>query len=154
MFRKYLFLMLLAAFGLTMGQAVIAQEEKEEPGFFEKLKKRVDIDPRTGFFGYHEWKYKPPETTAGHLYRAGCPQNIAPWARCQDDRFYHGYYVGGGAAFGGDRRCYHEGTWGWDYGLPWQRIKLGWFHGRRYQAGEGQYDPDSKNDPTGDLTDF
>ncbi len=37
-----------------------------------------------------------------------------------------------------------EGTWGWDYHgycLP-SRVILGWWHGRKYQGGEGAYSTD------------
>lgn len=116
---------------------------------------KFDLNPRTGFFGYHLWETSkeplPPEEQLG---RAGCPHLVAPWARCPDDRHYTGYYVGGGAAYGGENRCYQcEGTWGYDYKLPWSRVNLQWFHGRRRQGGEGQYNPDHKNNPLTDLKD-
>lgn len=129
-----------------------APAQEEAPSFGEKLKQKFDLDPRTGFFGYHRWKYQPSQTQDEHLQRTGCPNSIAPWTRCPDDRRYVGYYVGGGAAFGGEPRYCDEGTWGWDYALPWTRVKLGWFHGRRHQGGEGQYNPDRNNNPADDFT--
>lgn len=115
----------------------------------------LDLNPRTGFFGYHRWETsKEPLPPDERLARAGCPHVVAPWARCPDDRHYVGYYVGGGATFGGEPRCYQcEGTWGRDYKLPWSRLNLQWFHGRRHQGGEGQYNPDHKNNPLTDLSD-
>jgi hypothetical protein len=143
---------------LVVGSApsVFAQEQSppsKVKQFFTKLKKRIDLDPQTSFFGIHDWKYKETEkTTAEHLARTGCPQQTAPWAVCQDESKYSGYYVGGGAAFGGEPRVYNrEGTWGWDYSPWWSTIRLNWFHGRRFQAGEGQYNPDTNSDPLDDF---
>lgn len=81
------------------------------------------------------------------MRRAGWPKSIARWAKCQQDDKYCGYYVGGGATFFGDARCPHEGTWGWDYMPRFTRVRLKWFHGRKYQSGEGQYETDRKNVP-------
>ena len=132
-----------------------AQEPEPKQGLFTKLKERLDINPRTSFFGQHKWKYKEAPTNWAQLQRAGNPQCIAPWASCEDDRHYAGYYIGGGATFGGDARvCRREGTWGWDYAPWWSKVKLGWFHGRKYQAGEGQYQPDLErvSSPLNDFT--
>jgi hypothetical protein len=76
--------------------------------------------------------------------RAGNPQNIAPWARPSNGPHYDGYYVGGGAAWGGQPRYVLEGTWGWDYfgHLFDKHIALGWWHGQRYQGGAGKYETD------------
>ena len=134
---------------------MVAEEAEPEPGFFAKMKERLDLNPRTSFFGQHKWKYQEPQTNWEQLQRAGNPQCYAPWASCEDDRHYAGYYVGGGATFGGDARvCRREGTWGWDYAPWWSKVKLGWFHGRRYQAGEGQYQPDLErvSNPLNDFT--
>jgi hypothetical protein len=117
---------------------------------------KLDLDPRTSLFGYHKWK---PTVTAddAQLQRAGCPHLSSFLARCQDDRNYTGYYIGGGAAysgrgkFGGDRPTASDGTWGWDYAPWYSRVKMRWFHGRRYQGGEGQYNPDTKSDPLEDF---
>ena len=133
-----------------------AQEEEKKRSVLSKLLRpkmgRLDLDPRTGFFDYSKYPHKTVPAGPCQLQRAGNPHCFMPWARCQDDRRYVGYYVGGGAAFGGDRRCPHEGTWGWDYQFrPWVKVNLGWFHGRRYQGGEGQYNPDTKNDPGYDF---
>jgi len=73
--------------------------------------------------------------------RAGYPERIAWYAWPSNTRAYDGYYVGGGAAIGGSRRCANEGTWGWDYSgwlLP-HRVLLYWTHGRLYQGGTGAY---------------
>ena len=81
------------------------------------------------------------------MRRAGFPQSVAFWAKCQRQKNYHGYYVGGGATFFGEERTPHEGTWGWDYAPRFSRIRLKWFHGRKYQSGEGQYETDRRNFP-------
>jgi hypothetical protein len=88
------------------------------------------------------------------LRRAGNPQCVAPWARFTYGPKYCGYYVGGGAAlYGcpdhlhGEPRYPHEGTWGMDYAPWYSRVRLQWFHGTRYQGGEGQYEPEEKNNP-------
>jgi hypothetical protein len=72
--------------------------------------------------------------------RAGCPLEVACYARPSDTPQYIGYYVGGGSALGGTHRCCDEGTWGWDYHgwfLP-HRVILYWNHWR-YQGGTGAY---------------
>ena len=80
--------------------------------------------------------------------RAGNPHCVAPWARTTYGPDYSGYYVGGGnPRLGGDERCPCEGTWGVDYSPWWSRVRLNWWHGRRYQGGEGQYEPDERNRP-------
>lgn len=95
----------------------------------------------------HFWRKPCPPTHSERLARAGDPFCLSKWARCTDDKYDRGYYVGGGAAKGGDIRYWHEGTWGWDYDGPGTHVQLGWFHGRRYQSGEGSYEPDEKNRP-------
>ena len=35
-----------------------AEEPEPKQGIFTKLKERLDINPRTSFFGQHKWKYK------------------------------------------------------------------------------------------------
>ena len=149
-------LLLLSLLILSAASSAVAQEAAPPPSklkqFFTKLKQRVDIDPRTSFFGVEERKYEDEKTTAEHLVRTGCPHTTAPWAVCQDESKYGGYYIGGGAATGGDPRVYNrEGTWGWDYTPWWSKVRLNWFHGRRFQAGEGQYNPDVNNDPLDDF---
>ena len=72
--------------------------------------------------------------------QAGCPLQVACYARPSDTPQYIGYYVGGGSAVGGTHRCCEEGTWGWDYHgcfLP-HRVLLYWSH-CRYQGGTGAY---------------
>ncbi len=72
--------------------------------------------------------------------RAGCPLQVACYARPSDTPQYIGYYVGGGSALGGTHRDCDEGTWGWDYHgcfLP-HRVILYWNHWR-YQGGTGAY---------------
>lgn len=81
------------------------------------------------------------------MERAGYPLCVAPWAQCSREKNAAGYYVGGGAARKGEGRYCHEGTWGLDYIPKFTNVRLGWFHGRRYQGGEGQYEPDQKNNP-------
>ena len=96
-----------------------------------------------------------PLTAWERQCRAGCPKEQAWWARpgveCRD----HGYYAGGGSPYyrrADVRRC-DEGTFGWDYRLRFTRVKLLWTHGRCRQAGDGQYEPDQKNNPLDDTLD-
>ncbi len=112
-----------------------------EGGIFEKI-----LDVRC-----YPW-YNPGQ----HDFdRAGHPDCIHKFARCSYNRRYAGYQVGGGAAlYGpyptalrGEQRYMHEGTFGVDYDPPWSRVRLQWFHGRRYQDGQGQYEPDDHNNP-------
>ena len=73
------------------------------------------------------------------------PEQIARWARPSSSRFYRGYYIGGGAVFGGDARdVRREGTWGWDFAPSYSRVKLRWWHGRRLQGGGGEYRSDGR----------
>ena len=76
-------------------------------------------------------------------------QRISPLARPSNSPRQCGYYVGGGAAKGGQPRSLHEGTWGWDYaGLVFPKwIQLDWWHGRRYQGGGGTYKTDGPHLP-------
>lgn len=92
----------------------------------------------------HFWKRSCPPTHSERLNRAGDPFCISKWAKCPGP-YNYGYYVGGGARKGGDVRCWHEGTWGLDYNHPGTVTHLGWWHGRRFQSGDGQYEPDEKN---------
>jgi len=141
--------------GLALLGSAISAVAQDEPQTGWSLKDRINLDPRNSVFGYHTWKpNKEPLPSHERLSRAGCPQSYLPWAKCPNDRHDTGYYVGGGAAIGGEERCAQcEGTWGWDYKLPWQRVRLNWFHGARQQGGEGQYNPDRKNNPLLDLND-
>ncbi|WP_145260192.1 hypothetical protein [Planctomycetes bacterium Pan216] len=76
--------------------------------------------------------------------RAGCPQNVACYAKIPYRYGYRGGWVGGGAPRFCRRRpaspC--EGTWGQDYnGICRKRsIFLGWFCKPHYQAGLGSYE--------------
>ena len=87
--------------------------------------------------------FEPFRNLARH-HCAGWPQHVAPWARPSFGGYESGCYVGGGAPFHGDARCWDEGTWGWDYHgrLFDKRIWLGWHHGRRAQGGVGAYRTD------------
>lgn len=106
---------------------------------------RAEVKPR----------HVPPLTPYEDLKRAGKPYRVAPWAHCTYDQNYSAYYVGGGAAlshdepthFRGERRYPDEGTFGVDYDPWYSRVRLQWFHGRRSQGGEGQYEPDRHNFP-------
>jgi hypothetical protein len=68
-------------------------------------------------------------------------------ARVSEDRYDAAYYVGGSVPVRGEGRYLDEGTFGWDYVPPWSRVNLLWTHGRRYQDGGGQYEPNAKNNP-------
>ena len=141
-------------FGLfVMGMLTNLAQADDESGSW-RPRGRFDLDPRTGIFGYHNWAVpKEPLPPAERLARAGSPQSHLPWASCQNESRRTGYYVGGGAPFFGEPRNHQqEGTWGWDYKLPLQRVNLGWWHGRRTQGGEGQYNADSKNNPVPGLS--
>jgi hypothetical protein len=74
---------------------------------------------------------------------AGRPACIHSRAFPSDTGRYCGYYVGGGAAWHGEGRYEHEGTWGWDYHgfcFP-KRVALGWWHGLP-QSRTGAYQTD------------
>lgn len=106
-----------------------------------------------------EWLIPRPPTysRSERFMRSGYPNRVSRWARVFPNHRYSGYYVGGGAAwrsrFGqasllkGEPRRRSEGTFGLDYTPPWSRVRLKWFHGRRYQDGEGQYEQDKTNRP-------
>ena len=86
------------------------------------------------------------------LARAGCPHQVANYARVGYGPKYVAYYVGGGApARKGEPRCVDEGTFGIDYKpiVPGFRrtTSLGWWHGRRLQGGPGQYEPNAHVSP-------
>ncbi len=88
-----------------------------------------------------------PLTLQERFERAGNPLCLSPLADWSNKVQDWGYYVGGGnplkcggRCLAGERRftsC--EGTWGWDYVPCWSHVRLRWWHGRRYQDGEGQY---------------
>jgi hypothetical protein len=87
------------------------------------------------------------KTPAQQFSRAGHPECIAPWARPSRECLDQGYYVGGGAAVLGDSRGPQEGTWGWDYAERYTKVRLDWWHGRRYQGGTGQFQPNRLKHP-------
>jgi hypothetical protein len=86
------------------------------------------------------------------LARAGHPERVAWYAKPSETPRFCSYPVGGGCAFKckGEPRYPGEGTWGWDYCgskcLP-IRVALKWWHGRRYQGGEGDYRTDGPEVP-------
>lgn len=139
----------LAGF-LTCLPLAQAQECEEEKGWECKTPHRIfgnkaEIDERE----------VPPMTMYERHARAGHPLCISPIADWSNTAPYWGYYVGGGNPwkFGpkwlaGERRhtqC--EGTWGWDYVPFWSNVRLRWWHGRKYQDGEGQYQANGKVEP-------
>lgn len=90
------------------------------------------------------------------LARAGHPLSISKRAATTYNQKYEGYYVGGGvppARFKnrsrGEPRYRDEGTWGMDYSPFFTRVAANWSHGRLFQGGIGQYEPDHKNRPFG-----
>lgn len=90
--------------------------------------------------------------TEDGLARAGCPHQVASYARVGYGPKYVAYYVGGGAPPSkGECRYTHEGTFGVDYQpiVPGFRrtTALGWWHGRRLQGGPGQYEPNTSVTP-------
>lgn len=88
-----------------------------------------------------------PRAFSGDFHRAGNPQCVSRWAQPTREKYQGGYYVGGSRAVGGQGRYVNEGTWGSDYAPWYTRVSLGWTHGRRYQDGGGQYEPDRHNNP-------
>jgi hypothetical protein len=105
-----------------------------------------------------EWTWCPcryracePQTPEERMARAGYPYCISCLARPSEEPADCGYYVGGGAHHGGDERTPYEGTWGWDYSPWFTRVRLAWYHGRRFQGGEGQYHPNRCNNPIRDC---
>ena len=88
-----------------------------------------------------------PRAIYGHFDRAGNPQCVSRWAQPSWERKSVSYFVGGSQAFGGEERYIHQGTWGNDYAPWYTRVSLKWSHGRSYQDGGGQYEPDRRNNP-------
>jgi hypothetical protein len=96
------------------------------------------------------------------MERAGNPLCISPLARCFPGPKYKGYSVGGGAAWygspataiRGEGRFVNEGTFGVDYAPWYSRVQMRWFHGRKQQGGEGQYEPDGYNNPLDEHLSF
>ncbi|MCY2946062.1 MAG: hypothetical protein NT142_16320 [Planctomycetota bacterium] len=83
--------------------------------------------------------------------RVGHPDQIQNHALSQGDEDNVGLLIGGGAPkfFSPSIRKIEEpkddeGTWGWDYAGRWfpSRVSLGWWHGRKFQSGEGAYKVD------------
>ncbi len=86
--------------------------------------------------------------------RAGNPLSLSRLAALTYNDKYQGYFMGGGVPSGlsknrGESRNYDEGTWGVDYAPWYSRVASNWSHGRLYQGGTGQYQPDHKNHPFG-----
>lgn len=78
-------------------------------------------------------------------WRAGCPDDVAWYARFSNGCDYGGYYIGGGGLVFGEPRCGKDGTWGWDYfGKKFRRrVDLEWLHGiRTLKDREGSYETD------------
>ena len=93
-------------------------------------------------FGQEQTDGGRPRQTSS---RGGLNLKVAPWARPSIRGRHDGYYIGGGAAIGGEPRdVRREGTWGWDYAPRWTLVKLKWWHGRRFQDGGGEYRSDGK----------
>lgn len=91
---------------------------------------------------------------AARHVRAGCPLATSKRATTTYDSNYQGYYVGGGVPNGrrhmrGEPRYLDEGIWGMDYAPLFSRVASSWSHGRLFQGGIGQYEPDRKNRPFG-----
>lgn len=141
-------LLVFSSLGPLATGPVRAEEEPKDckwdasGGPFEKI-----LDPRS-----YPWY---PECE-NDVARAGNPYCTAPWARhTYNPARYNAYHVGGGAAFygsppdklRGEPRYVEEGTFGVDYDPPWSRVRQQWFHGTRYQEGEGKYETDRKNNP-------
>jgi len=96
---------------------------------------------------------RPPLTSWERRCRSGYSRVPAWWARPAVERGDRGYYVGGGAHCSrcAYDRCCNEGTFGWDYATPITRVQLLWYHGRKRQAGAGQYESDLLNHPFEDT---
>ena len=89
-----------------------------------------------------------PRAIEGNFDRAGNPQCVCRRAQPSWEKHSAGYYVGGSqAGRKGEGRYIHEGTWGNDYAPWYTRVALKWSHGRSYQDGGGQYEPDRRNNP-------
>ncbi len=88
--------------------------------------------------------------------QSGFPYSLSKRASFTYNDRYQGYYVGGGVPTGwrkgksrGEPRYDNEGTWGVDYAPFYSRVVSNWSHGRLFQGGTGQYEPDHKNRPFG-----
>jgi len=107
----------------------------------------VAVDPACKGFTY----YGPP---CDRHARSGYGLTVAPWARWTYDCNYLSYYVGGSARprtweprVRPEPRYPWEGVWGTDYSPCLTATELWWTHGRLYQDGSGQYEPDRRNVP-------
>jgi hypothetical protein len=76
--------------------------------------------------------------------RSGLPFCVGRFAKPSVSSSHMIGYVGGGTAFGGERRTASEGTFGMDYSGRWFARKswLTWSHGERHQGGHGRYETD------------
>ena len=88
--------------------------------------------------------------------QAGHPYELSKRAKLTYTEKYQGYFVGGGVPTGrrqskqrGEPRFSNEGTWGMDYAPFYSRVASNWSHGKLFQGGIGQYEPDHKNRPFG-----
>lgn len=134
-------LMMLLACGCTGNSLVHADANAEANAKFHT--------PHKIFGNKAEIDKAEPEnlTREGHHCRAGNPLCLSPLAGWSKTPKYWGYYAGGGNPgnvgtyrwSGEPRRAACEGTWGLDY-MPWySRVRLNWWHGRKFQDGSGQY---------------
>lgn len=147
-----------AALGIA-SDANSAQAEK----WFSIRKLIFKEDSKCRFpYSWFGHKYPPdprkqrPYTNAEKHHKHGHPTVLSPFADFSNKPNYWGYYVGGGNPHkrnswlgnGPEPRYVQcEGTWGWDYVPPWSRVRLGWWHGRAFQDGEGQYQADGIVNP-------
>ncbi|MCF7962113.1 MAG: hypothetical protein K9M08_15360 [Pirellula sp.] len=76
--------------------------------------------------------------------RSGLPFCLGRFAKPSISSSHMIGYVGGGTAFGGERRTANDGTFGMDYSGSWfaRKTWLKWSHGERYQGGHGRYETD------------
>jgi hypothetical protein len=74
--------------------------------------------------------------------RSGLPFCLGRFAKPSITSSHMIGYVGGGTAYGGERRTATEGTFGLDYSGNWFARKswLKWSHGGRHQGGQGRYE--------------
>jgi hypothetical protein len=131
------------------GMSLASEKEEHEP---ERCKPFGNLETPHKIFGNKaeiDPVSRPHLTLEERHERAGNPQCVSRFADWSFDKHYDGYYVGGGNPYTPGknrpwspepRNYYTEGTWGWDYAPPWSRVRLGWWHGRRYEDGEGQYE--------------
>ncbi|TVP98953.1 MAG: hypothetical protein EA381_11110 [Planctomycetaceae bacterium] len=113
-----------------------------DPGFPRKPCRELPGDVNRGACPPYRYQLDDDE-------RAGLPRWVLRFAKPSLNQHYSGWYVGGGAAFGGRGRCPGEGVWGMDYQgwFPVQRVWMNWTGGR-VQGGEGAYQTDGHVTPT------